>query len=348
MRVLVTGGAGFIGSQFVLSWIKSGLGEVLNFDKLTYAANLNHLAEVETDPRYCFVRGDITDQALVASTLSSFRPEAIVHFAAESHVDRSIDGPAEFVNTNVVGTVGLLEAIRKYLKSGDELRKSFRYLHVSTDEVYGSLAENDQPATEQYKYLPSNPYSASKAASDHFVRSYFRTYGLPVLLSHCSNNFGPHQYREKFIPNTVLHALHGLPVKIYGDGRHRRDWIYVSDHCRALQKILLKGELGESYNIGAHNEISNLETACLICDLIDKMKGPLEIGARRKLIQFSKDRPGHDWRYALDNTKITKQLGWAPEIDFLEGLRMTIAWYSKHHDGELTWKNISSESQAVL
>ncbi len=346
MKLLVTGGAGFIGSNFILDWLRAGLGDVINYDKLTYAANLENLAEIHGDSRYIFVQGDVVDQTRLEEVLLTYRPDAAVHFAAESHVDRSIHAPIDFVNTNVLGTFSLLEAIRSYLGKNENLKRRFRLLHVSTDEVFGALDLDDLPSTERNRYSPSNPYSASKASSDHFVRSYFRTYELPVLLSHCSNNYGPRQFPEKLIPKTITNAFNGLPIPVYGRGDHRRDWIYVGDHCSALRQILRNGELGESYNVGAQNEISNLQTVTSICDLVDELAGPLSQGPRRSLIRFVDDRPGHDWRYALDATKLSTKLGWTPMVNFTEGLKLTVEWYLENKREATPW--IVQKSQPTL
>ncbi len=325
--ILVTGGAGFIGSNFVRQWIAEEPGRVVNLDKLTYAGNLDSLAEVMDDPRHIFVQGDIADGRLVGRLLAEHEVEAIVNFAAESHVDRSIDGPAAFVETNVVGTFRLLEAARRYWSDLAEPRRSrFRFLHVSTDEVYGSLGPQGK-FTETTPYAPNSPYSASKAASDHFVKAYHHTYGLPVLVTNCSNNYGPYQFPEKLIPLMVLNALEGKPLPVYGDGQQVRDWIYVGDHCRAVRAVLARGRPGEVYNIGADCEQANLDVVRAICGLVDRLRPGLPHSPCSSLLTYVADRPGHDRRYAIDSAKIRGQLGWAPAEDFASGLERTVRWY---------------------
>ncbi|HQZ44486.1 MAG TPA: dTDP-glucose 4,6-dehydratase [Usitatibacteraceae bacterium] len=326
MTILVTGGAGFIGSNFVLDWLGREAGPVVNLDKLTYAGNLANLASISADPRHRFVHGDIADQPAVEALLAAHRPRAIVHFAAESHVDRSIHGPGEFVQTNVLGTFRLLEAARGHWQSltGQE-RESFRFLHVSTDEVYGSLAEDDPAFSETTAYAPNSPYSASKAASDHLVRAYHHTYGLPVLTTNCSNNYGPYQFPEKLIPLTIANALEGRPLPVYGDGRQVRDWLYVGDHCEAIRRVLAKGRPGEVYNIGGNAEKRNLDVVHALCDALERLR-PRE-GGYRGLVAFVSDRPGHDRRYAIDSSKIRAQVGWAPRESFASGLARTVCWY---------------------
>ena len=333
--ILVTGGAGFIGSNFVLDWIATEGTPVVNLDKLTYAGNLGNLANLKDDARHIFVKGDIGDRILVAKLLQQYKPEAIVHFAAESHVDRSIHGPAEFVQTNVVGTFSLLEEARAYWSALAEPEKSrFRFLHVSTDEVYGSLGPNDPAFTETTPYTPNSPYAASKAASDHLVRAYHHTYGLPTVTTNCSNNYGPLQFPEKLIPLVILNAVGGKPLPIYGDGLNVRDWLYVGDHCAAVRLALKKGRLGETYNIGGNSEKTNLEIVNTICAILDELR-PLRsspITRYASLITFVKDRPGHDRRYAIDATKIATELGWKPAEQFETGLRKTVQWYLEHTD----------------
>ena len=330
--LLVTGGCGFIGSNFVRFALNHHLAEnLVNLDKLTYAGNLANLADVASDPRYRFVKGDIADTALVRGLFEETQPDAIVHFAAESHVDRSIVGPGDFVQTNIVGTFTLLEAARATW--GKETAQR-RFLHVSTDEVYGSLGETGR-FTEETAYAPRSPYSASKAASDHLAAASFHTYGLPVLITNCSNNYGPFQFPEKLMPLIINNALHGKDLPVYGDGRNVRDWLYVEDHCRALRTVLEKGIPGQTYNIGGNNEQANIDIVTSICNLLDELAGPLPSGApRTSLIRFVTDRPGHDRRYAIDATKIRRELGWEPQTTFREGLRRTVVWYLKH-DGWL-------------
>jgi dTDP-glucose 4,6-dehydratase len=324
--VLVTGGAGFIGSNFVLQWLAEQRTPVTVLDKLTYAGNLENLASVQQDSRYRFVCGDIVDGALVCRLLDEQRPGAIVHFAAESHVDRSILGPAEFIRTNIEGTFQLLEAVREYwLELPAQQRWEFRFLHVSTDEVYGSLTPTAPAFTEETPYAPSSPYSASKAASDHLVRAYHHTYGLPVLTTNCSNNYGPRQFPEKLIPLVVQNALKGLPLPVYGDGQNVRDWLYVEDHCEGIRAVLDRGVPGQTYNIGGRQEMSNLEVVNQICATLDDLKPAGKPYA--SLITFVKDRPGHDRRYAMDISKIERELSWQPRETFASGLRKTIQWY---------------------
>jgi dTDP-glucose 4,6-dehydratase len=327
-KILVTGGAGFIGSNFILQWLASESSSVINLDKLTYAGNPANLASVISDHRYKFVQGDICDRQMLAEILMTHRPRAIVHFAAESHVDRSIHGPDDFVRTNVNGTFSLLEEARAYWSalSGDE-KSAFRFLHVSTDEVYGSLAATDPAFSETTRYAPNSPYSASKAASDHLVRAYHHTYGLPVLTTNCSNNYGPFQFPEKLIPLVILHALNGKPIPVYGDGMNVRDWLYVADHCEAIRTVLKRGRPGETYNIGGSNEIKNLDVVNTICLVLDELRANDPVVPHKNLITFVKDRPGHDRRYAMDATKIESELGWRPKETFESGMRKTIEWY---------------------
>lgn len=326
--ILVTGGAGFIGSNFVLDWA-AGVGEpVLNLDKLTYAGNRENLRALDGDARHVFVQGDIGDQALVEKLLAQHRPRAVLNFAAESHVDRSIHSPGSFIETNVVGTFRLLEAVRGYwqdLPAAD--KAAFRFLHVSTDEVYGSLAPQDPAFSEQNRYEPNSPYSASKAASDHLVRAYHHTYGLPVLTTNCSNNYGPYHFPEKLIPLMIVNALAGKPLPVYGDGQQIRDWLYVGDHCAAIRRVLEAGKVGETYNVGGWNEKPNLEIVHTICALLDELRPRAGGGSYREQIAFVKDRPGHDRRYAIDARKIERELGWKPAETFETGIRKTVQWY---------------------
>ncbi|RMG01838.1 MAG: dTDP-glucose 4,6-dehydratase [Planctomycetota bacterium] len=328
--ILVTGGAGFIGSNFVRQWLQEEPDRIVNLDKLTYAGNLDSLADVFHDPRHVFVEGDICDQALVAKLLAEYRPWAIVNFAAESHVDRSIDGPEAFVQTNVVGTFRLLQAAREYWNTLDDADKSrFRFQHVSTDEVYGSLGPEGY-FTETTPYAPNSPYSASKASADHFVRAYHHTYGLPTLITNCSNNYGPYQFPEKLIPLMILNAVEGKPLPVYGDGKNVRDWLYVEDHCRALRTVLRRGKPGEAYNIGGNCEMQNIEVVKTICKLVDRLKPGLPHSPCESLITFVTDRPGHDRRYAIDASKIKAELGWEPQENFESGMERTVRWYLEH------------------
>ena len=329
--ILVTGGAGFIGSNFVLDWIAAAGEPVLNLDKLTYAGNLENLRSLEGDGRHQFVHGDIGDSALVEALLERQRPRAVVNFAAESHVDRSIHAPGTFIETNVVGTFRLLEAVRAYWGGlqGAE-REGFRFLHVSTDEVYGSLAPDDAAFTEQHRYEPNSPYSASKAASDHLVRAYHHTYGLPVLTTNCSNNYGPYHFPEKLIPLIIVNALAGKPLPVYGDGQQVRDWLYVGDHCSAIRRVLEAGRVGEVYNVGGWNEKANLDVVRTVCALLDELKPRAGGGSYGEQVTFVKDRPGHDRRYAIDARKLERELGWRPAETFETGLRKTVQWYLAH------------------
>ena len=326
--ILVTGGAGFIGSNFVLDWISGQTDSVINLDKLTYAGNLQNLASLEGNPRHIFVRGDIGDAELVAKLLAEHRPRAIVNFAAESHVDRSIHGPAEFIETNIVGTFQLLEATRAYWNGlSDTEKKAFRFLHVSTDEVYGSLSATDPAFTETKQYEPNSPYSASKAASDHLVRAYHHTYGLPVLTTNCSNNYGPYHFPEKLIPLVIHNALAGKPLPIYGDGQQVRDWLYVKDHASAIRRVLESGRVGETYNVGGWNEKPNLDVAHTLCAILDELSPRADGKSYADQITYVTDRPGHDRRYAIDATKINRDLGWKPAETFETGIRKTVQWY---------------------
>lgn len=330
MRILVTGGAGFIGSALIRHLIETTAHEVLNLDKLTYAGNLESLSSIATNTRYEFVQADIADRAKVDAVLERFAPHAIMHLAAESHVDRSIDGPAAFIETNIVGTYSLLEAARAYwAKLPAAEREAFRFHHVSTDEVYGDLHGVDDLFTETTPYAPSSPYSASKAASDHLVRAWHRTYGLPVLLSNCSNNYGPFQFPEKLIPLTILNALAGKPLPVYGNGLQVRDWLFVEDHAHALLQVLCAGQVGETYNIGGHNEQKNIDVVRSICALLEELAPdhPAGVNHYADLISFVQDRPGHDQRYAIDASKIQRELGWTPAETFQSGLRKTVQWY---------------------
>ncbi len=325
--ILVTGGAGFIGANFILDWLAQCDEAIVNLDILSYAGNLENLAAIAGDERHIFVRGDIGNTALVSDLLRRYRPRAIVHFAAESHVDRSIQGPETFIHTNIVGTFRLLEAVRSYWHTLDEkARKDFRFLHISTDEVYGSLANGEPAFTETHHYQPNSPYSASKAASDHLVRAYHHTYGLPVLTTNCSNNYGPYQFPEKLIPLMIVNALGGKPLPVYGDGKQIRDWLYVKDHCAAIVRTLEAGIPGETYNIGGWNEKPNIEIVNIVCGLLDELR-PQTFGSYRSLITFITDRPGHDRRYAIDASKIERELGWKPVETFETGIRKAVQWY---------------------
>jgi dTDP-glucose 4,6-dehydratase len=325
--ILVTGGAGFIGGCFVRQCIAEEAVRIVNLDRLTYAGNLDSLRTVENDPRYVFVHGDIADRETVDRVMAQHRPAAVVHFAAESHVDRSIEGPAEFVRANVQGTFQMLDSARRYVASlPEDPRAAFRFLHVSTDEVYGSLGPTGR-FVETSSYDPSSPYSASKAAADHFARAYFRTYGLPVLVTNCSNNYGPFQFPEKLIPLVILNAVEGKPLPVYGDGQNVRDWLFVEDHCRALWRVLTAGRPGETYNIGGKSEQKNLDVVRTICGIVDSLRPGLPHAPCESLITFVQDRPGHDRRYAIDAGKIRRELGWCPEHDFASGIRRTVQWY---------------------
>ncbi|MCX7428704.1 MAG: dTDP-glucose 4,6-dehydratase [Planctomycetia bacterium] len=325
--ILVTGGAGFIGSCLVRQWLAEEPGRLVNLDKLTYAGNLDSLADVAGHPRYVFVEGDIGDRALVDRLLREHQPDGVVNCASESHVDRSIDRPAEFVQTNVVGTFAMIEACRGYHAGlAPDRREAFRFLHVSTDEVYGSLGPEGK-FTEATPYAPNSPYSASKAAADHFARAYFRTYGLPVLVTHSSNNYGPYQFPEKLIPLMILNAIEGRPLPVYGDGRQVRDWLHVEDHCRAIRAVLSGGEPGDAFNVGGDCQRTNLDVVRMICQTVDRLRPDLAHVPCESLIRFVADRPGHDRRYAIDAGKIRSRLGWTPRVDFASGIEQTVRWY---------------------
>jgi dTDP-glucose 4,6-dehydratase len=332
MTILVTGGAGFIGSNFVLDWLAQSNETVVNLDALTYAGNLRNLAALQGDARHVFVRGDIGERALVDRLLAEHRPRAVLHFAAESHVDRSIHGPGAFIKTNVEGTFTLLEAARAHWSGlPDGEKAAFRFAHVSTDEVYGSLAADAPAFTEEHVYEPNSPYSASKAASDHLVRAWHHTYGLPVLTTNCSNNYGPWHFPEKLIPLMIVNALAGKPLPVYGDGMQVRDWLYVGDHCSAIRSVLAHGRVGQTYNIGGWNEKPNIEIVQTICALLDELR-PRAGGGYAQQISYVKDRPGHDRRYAIDARKIERELGWRPAETFASGIRKTVQWYLEHAD----------------
>lgn len=326
-KILVTGSAGFIGANFVRDWFASSTDDIVSLDKLTYAGNMENLAGMDQS-RHVFVKGDIGDPTLVATLLKQHKPRAIINFAAESHVDRSIHGPEDFIQTNVVGTFQLLQQSREYWSGlSAEDKNCFRFLHVSTDEVYGSLSENDPAFAETKAYEPNSPYSASKAASDHLVRAYHHTYDLPVLTTNCSNNYGPYQFPEKLIPLIILNAFNGKPLPIYGDGKNVRDWLYVGDHCTAIREVLARGRVGETYNVGGWNEKTNLEVVHTICAMLDEIHPALNGKPYASLITYVKDRPGHDRRYAIDARKIEKELGWKPTETFETGMRKTVHWY---------------------
>jgi dTDP-glucose 4,6-dehydratase len=331
--ILVTGAAGFIGSNFVLDWLEQHDEPVLNLDKLTYAGNPENLASLRGDPRHVFVQGDIGDRALLDRLLAEHSPRAVINFAAESHVDRSIHGPEDFIQTNVVGTFHLLEAVRAHWGSLDgEAKSAFRFLHVSTDEVYGTLGPGDAPFTETTPYTPNSPYSASKAASDHLVRAYHHTYGLPVLTTNCSNNYGPYHFPEKLIPLMIVNALAGKPLPVYGDGMQVRDWLYVKDHCSAIRRVLEAGAPGETYNVGGWNEKPNIEIVRTVCTLLDELQPRADGQPYSSQVSYVKDRPGHDRRYAIDASKIHRELGWKPAETFDSGIRKTVMWYLEHSD----------------
>jgi dTDP-glucose 4,6-dehydratase len=344
MTILVTGAAGFIGSNFVLDWLGQSTEEVVSLDLLTYAGNLENLSSLNQNPHHHFVKGNIGDRDLVLTLLKKHDIRAVIHFAAESHVDRSIRGPGDFIETNIVGTYNLLESVRSYWNDLDEeSKKAFRFLHVSTDEVYGSLNGKAPAFTENHPYEPNSPYSASKAASDHLVRAWFHTYGLPTLTINCSNNYGPYHFPEKLIPLCILNALNGKPLPIYGDGKQIRDWLYVKDHCSAIREVLKQGHMGETYNVGGWNEKTNLEVVETLCAILDKLKPKPDGKSYADQIAFVKDRPGHDRRYAIDASKLERDLGWRPQETFETGLRKTVLWYLEHE----TWVNhvVSGEYQ---
>jgi dTDP-glucose 4,6-dehydratase len=331
--ILVTGGAGFIGANFVLEWLAQSGETVINLDELTYAGNRENLASLAEDPRHLFVQGSIGDSALVESLLAQHQPRAIINFAAESHVDRSIHGPEDFIQTNIVGTFRLLEAVRAYWHNLPvEARQNFRLLHVSTDEVYGSLVKDAPAFTETHRYEPNSPYSASKAASDHLVRAYHHTYGLPVLTTNCSNNYGPYHFPEKLIPLMIVNALAGKPLPVYGDGQQIRDWLYVKDHCSAIRRVLEAGKVGEVYNVGGGNEKPNIDIVHTVCALLDELRARADGKSYREQIAYVTDRPGHDRRYAIDASKIERELGWTPAETFETGIRKTVQWYLENQD----------------
>lgn len=333
MTILVSGGAGFIGGNFVLDWLERHDETVVNLDKLTYAGNLDTLKGLKGDDRHVFVHGDIGDRELVSDLLAMHRPRAVINFAAESHVDRSIHGPGDFIQTNIVGTFNLLEAVRGYwdgLPEGE--KQGFRFLHVSTDEVYGTLSKDEAPFNELNRYEPNSPYSASKAASDHLIRAWHHTYGLPVLTTNCSNNYGPYHFPEKLIPLVILNALSGKSLPIYGDGQQIRDWLYVRDHCSAIRRVLEAGKLGETYNVGGWNEKPNLDVVHTICAILDELRPKADGGRYSDQITFVRDRPGHDRRYAIDARKLERELGWKPAETFETGIRKTITWYLENQD----------------
>jgi len=333
MTILVTGAAGFIGSNFVLDWLDQKDENVISLDLLTYASNLENFATVKTHPKHLFIKGNIGDRVLIFKLLKDHNVRAIINFAAESHVDRSIHEAQDFIETNIVGTYHLLESARAYFSNLDDVqKKAFRILHVSTDEVYGSLQKSDPAFKETNRYEPNSPYSASKAASDHLVRAWHHTYGLPVVTTNCSNNYGPYHFPEKLIPLCILNAVYGKPLPIYGDGQQIRDWLYVKDHCSAIRLVLEMGSLGETYNIGGSNEKTNLEVVHAICAILDELKPRSDAKSYREQITFVKDRPGHDKRYAIDATKLKKDLGWKPQETFETGLRKTVMWYLEHQD----------------
>ncbi|KAA1184420.1 dTDP-glucose 4,6-dehydratase [Rhizobium tropici] len=333
MTILVSGGAGFIGGNFVLDWIERHDETVVNLDKLTYAGNLDTLKGLKGNNRHVFVHGDIGDRQLIDDLLSRHRPRAVLNFAAESHVDRSIHGPGDFIQTNIVGTFNLLESVRGYWSGlPDGEKQGFRFLHVSTDEVYGTLTKDDAPFSELNRYEPNSPYSASKAASDHLVRAWHHTYGLPVLTTNCSNNYGPYHFPEKLIPLVILNALSGKSLPIYGDGLQIRDWLYVKDHCSAIRRVLEAGKVGETYNVGGWNEKPNLDVVHTICAILDELQPKVDGGRYSDQVVFVKDRPGHDRRYAIDARKLERELGWKPDETFETGIRKTIEWYLANQD----------------
>jgi dTDP-glucose 4,6-dehydratase len=332
-KILVTGGAGFIGSNFVLEWLLNCSGTIINLDLLSYAGNLKNLSSLKDDSRHIFIRGNIGDSQLAESILNKYQPCAVINFAAESHVDRSIRNPNEFMDTNVMGTFRLLESVAQYWKSlEDHNKKNFRFLHISTDEVYGSLGKEDYPFTENNRYEPNSPYSASKAASDHLVRAYHQTYGLPVLTTNCSNNYGSYQFPEKLIPLIIINALNGKDIPVYGDGRQIRDWLYVKDHVNAIMTVLDQGKVGEVYNVGGWNEKENIEIVRQVCDLLDELRPKSDGKSYFMQLKYVSDRPGHDRRYAIDTSKIQRDLGWEPVETFETGIRKTVQWYLSNLD----------------
>ncbi|CAN1514703.1 RfbB dTDP-D-glucose 4,6-dehydratase [Methylophilaceae bacterium] len=344
MTILVTGAAGFIGSNFVLDWCDQLTEDLVSFDLLTYAGNLENLSTLDGNPRHHFIQGNISDRALISELLKKYQVRAVVNFAAESHVDRSIHGPADFIETNIVGTYNLLESVRSYWNDLDEAtKKAFRFLHVSTDEVYGSLDDKASAFTENHPYEPNSPYSASKAASDHLVRAWFHTYGLPVLTTNCSNNYGPYHFPEKLIPLCILNALNGKPLPIYGDGQQIRDWLYVKDHCSAIREVLKQGKIGDTYNVGGWNEKSNIEVVRILCAILDELRPKVDGSKYENQITYVKDRPGHDRRYAIDASRLERELGWRPQETFETGLRKTVLWFLENE----TWVNhvVSGEYQ---
>ena len=344
MTILVTGAVGFIGSNFVLDWCDQLTEDLVSFDLLTYAGNLENLSTLDGNPRHHFIQGNIGDRALISELLKKHQVRAVVNFAAESHVDRSIHGPGDFIETNIVGTYNLLESVRSYWNDLDEAtKKAFRFLHVSTDEVYGSLDDKASAFTENHPYEPNSPYSASKAASDHLVRAWFHTYGLPVLTTNCSNNYGPYHFPEKLIPLCILNALNGKPLPIYGDGQQIRDWLYVKDHCSAIREVLKQGKIGDTYNVGGWNERTNLEVVKGLCAILDELRPKADGSKYVNQITYVKDRPGHDRRYAIDASKLERELGWRPQETFETGLRKTVLWFLENE----TWVNhvVSGEYQ---
>ncbi len=331
--ILVTGGAGFIGANFVMNWLSQSNETVVNLDLLTYAGNLQNLSSLSTDQRHIFVHGDIADSTLVNRLLTQYQPRAIINFAAESHVDRSIHGPEDFIQTNIIGTFRLLEAVRAHWNGlNEEVKKDFRFLHVSTDEVYGSLSKTEPAFSETHRYEPNSPYSASKAASDHLVRAYHHTYGLPTLTTNCSNNYGPYHFPEKLIPLMIVNALAGKPLPVYGNGQQIRDWLYVKDHCSAIRRVLADGRVGEVYNIGGCNEKPNIEIVHTICGLLDELRPRSDGKSYREQVTYVTDRPGHDRRYAIDAGKIESELSWKPDETFETGIRKTVQWYLDNQD----------------
>ena len=345
MTIIVTGSAGFIGSNFVLNWLSTRNEKIVGLDKLTYAGNLENLKSVETNSNYEFVRGDIGDSNLVAEILKKNQPRAVINFASESHVDRSIHGPDDFIKTNIIGTYKLLEEARAFFNTLSSLnQKKFRFLHISTDEVYGTLSDTETAFKETNQYKPNSPYSASKAASDHLVRAWYHTYDLPVLTTNCSNNYGPYHFLDKLIPLCISNALQGQSLPIYGDGQHVRDWLYVNDHCKGIMAVLERGVIGETYNIGGSNIKTNLEVVHTLCDLLDELKPRDDVKSYKEQISFVEDRPGHDRRYAIDANKISNELGWRPEETFETGIRKTVQWYLENQE----WINYAQSRECFL